>query len=938
MKEELVIDKYFKITNEYREKFPNCKISVLMQVGSFYEIYGFEKEGEIDRSYSSLDEISAVCDFSIANKTNINETSRYVMSGFPDIIGLDKYVQLLLKANFIVPVYNQIKDSTGKVIERVCENIYSPGTYVNSALVQQTKITNNIMCLWFQTYKTNYSDKIKIAGAVMNMYSSDTYLFEYDKKWIFDTTTFDELDNYLQIYKPHELIVIYNLQKEEMSDIVKFCGIQNIHIHYIDIDNQEVKNVEKQTYQKHIIEKLHGEYSYHSCFEFRKVVALQTYCFLLGFLEKYNKSHLERIKFPVFENNENKVILANHTLMQLNILCDKQEYGKESSVLTFLNQTKTSMGKRMFQYQLCNPSYDEEWLKNEYKFTQLVISQPELIENIREHFRNLIDFEKFIRKTVNGKTVPTDFYRYFKGVLSIKKLHIKLERDNESLYSYIFGTPDFHAEYLVFENLLELAEEWLVNTFNFDKCGSLNRVLDIDESIFMEGVFENLDSVNNQYIEKRAHLETQMETIFGDFCVKEEEKKDELYFVLTEKRSKEWQIQNKDIMKDFSFKKSTGSYVRICGKYDELCREVYRLKKEVIEITKQEFKNSLSTFLQLLNKSTEKICKYVSCLDVLACKARVAILYNYCEPVIEENDKSFVKIENLRHCLIEQIQTNELYVGNNIELGNEQQGILLYGTNAVGKTSLIRALGISVILAQAGMFVPCSSFVYKPYHSLYSRILNHDNLFRGLSTFAVEMSELRVILNDSTENSLILGDELCSGTESQSALGIFTAGLSMLYERGSSFIFATHFHEIVDLEEIQELDRLIYYHLTVRFNYEKDILEYDRKLKKGSGERVYGLEVCKSLHMPSEFIDKACAIRNKYFPETNGFLSYKPSRYNKKVLRGLCEICKKKMSTETHHINQQKDADENGFIRGFHKNHSANLKVLCEECHQKEHT
>ena len=81
------------------------------------------------------------------------ENSRYIMSGFPDLIGLDKYVQLLLKSNYIVPVYNQIKDKSGKVLERVCENIYSPGTYVNASLNQEKKITNNMMCLWFQKYK-----------------------------------------------------------------------------------------------------------------------------------------------------------------------------------------------------------------------------------------------------------------------------------------------------------------------------------------------------------------------------------------------------------------------------------------------------------------------------------------------------------------------------------------------------------------------------------------------------------------------------------------------------------------------------------------------------------------------------------------------------------------------------------------------------------------
>jgi len=130
---------------------------------------------------------------------------------------------------------------------------------------------------------------------------------------------------------------------------------------------------------------------------------------------------------------------------------------------------------------------------------------------------------------------------------------------------------------------------------------------------------------------------------------------------------------------------------------------------------------------------------------------------------------------------------------------------------------------------------------------------------------------------------------------------------------------------------------LVFYHLTVKYNYEKEQLEYDRKLKEGSGERVYGLEVCKSLYLPRDFIDRAYQIRNKQYPENEGYLSCKPSKYNKNVLRGKCVKCKKKLSTETHHILQQKDADKNGFVNGVHKNHAANLMVLCEDCHQKEH-
>ena len=147
---------------------------------------------------------------------------------------------------------------------------------------------------------------------------------------------------------------------------------------------------------------------------------------------------------------------------------------------------------------------------------------------------------------------------------------------------------------------------------------------------------------------------------------------------------------------------------------------------------------------------------FISSVDVLCCKAFLAKTFNYCKPEIDNKvNKSYVNIHGLRHCLLEHLQQDELYVSNDISLGMDTNGILLYGTNAVGKTSLIRALGISVIMAQAGLYVPCSSFVFFPYNKIFSRILNNDNMFKGLSTFAVEMLELRTILFSANEKIVL---------------------------------------------------------------------------------------------------------------------------------------------------------------------------------------
>ena len=152
----------------------------------------------------------------------------------------------------------------------------------------------------------------------------------------------------------------------------------------------------------------------------------------------------------------------------------------------------------------------------------------------------------------------------------------------------------------------------------------------------------------------------------------------------------------------------------------------------------------------------------------------------------------------LRHPLIEIFQTDIPYIPNDVDLN--ESGILLYGINSAGKSSYMKSVGVNLIMAQAGMFVASESFEYSPYDKIFTRIPGGDNLFKGQSTFVAEICELRSILKYSTNRSLIIGDELASGTESISAISIVAAGIKTLSERKSSFIFATAFSFIQPLK------------------------------------------------------------------------------------------------------------------------------------------
>ena len=197
------------------------------------------------------------------------------------------------------------------------------------------------------------------------------------------------------------------------------------------------------------------------------------------------------------------------------------------------------------------------------------------------------------------------------------------------------------------------------------------------------------------------------------------------------------------------------------------------------------------------------------------------------------------------------------------------------------------------------------------------------------------MSELRSILKRSNNKSIVLGDELCSGTESVSAQSIFASSVIRLSSKNVNFIFATHLHELYKMDLIKDLGNVQSFYLKVIFDKETKKLLYDRKLEKGNGPAIYGLEVCKAMDMDSEFLKLANKIRMNLMNVDDEILKEKQSIYNNDLYMDKCSICNEE-AEETHHIKEQQDADENKMIGSIHKNTLSNLVPLCKKCHKKQ--
>jgi DNA mismatch repair protein MutS len=192
-------------------------------------------------------------------------------------------------------------------------------------------------------------------------------------------------------------------------------------------------------------------------------------------------------------------------------------------------------------------------------------------------------------------------------------------------------------------------------------------------------------------------------------------------------------------------------------------------------------------------------------------------------------------------------------------------------------------------------------------------------------------------LKRANENSLVLGDELCAGTESISALSIFSSSVIKMEERKTSFIFATHLHELCNIPRVMALDRVKMFHLKVIFNQETDMLIYDRKLEPGNGPAMYGLEVCRAMKMEPDFLLISEEIRKDLMGVKQRVLDLKQSKYNAKVFVHVCEICGKD-AEDVHHIKFQCTADMNKMIDGaIQKDTKSNLVPLCKDCHNSVH-
>ncbi len=879
---KLLTQIYFDIQKYYDSLYPNAV--VLMEVGSFFEVY--EAEG-IGRAR----EIANVLNIQLTKKNKtIPEVNikNPLMAGFPSA-ALDRYLERLIDEERYTIILIRQK-GTPPNVKRYLAEIISPGVNLDSKSYE-----NYVTSIIVEKYSAYH-----VGFANIDVNTGKSYVFEgYSTK---DDPTFalDELFRLLQTYKSGEIIL--TLKNVDCDEIVN----------YLELDGKNIiinKTRMKIEYQNELFRRVYNINSLLTPIEIMNLekfpLITEALGILLEFVIAHNKELLNKVKLPVLIESDKFVYLGNNPIKQLEI--DK--------VLKLIDKTKTPMGKRLIKERLFNPIYDKEELKKRYEAVEFMLKRHKEFDEIKE----IYDIERLNRKIKIKKLHPFELNFLLSSLKASSSIYTKLKKKSTKIDNFI---------------------EYLESIFDLQKA--VFKIDEIKESFFKKGIDKELDELIKEreyYVNEIYKIKKKIESL-GDIKVDIGVLEKEGYYLsLTKSRFKLikdkfletfLEVDGREVFfKDFNIKYLTNSVKIRGGVIEELGEKILALDVKIASLTKEIYLKKLEEMsrFDFLDEVGGEIAK----VDVAISSAKVAKERNYFKPVLSDNKAKFFE---LRHPLIEANEANGVYVPNDIDF-NEYDGMLLYGINSSGKSSLMKSVGIALFLAQGGFFVP-AKMEFNPYRAVFTRIEAKDNLAKGLSTFAVEMLELKNIFNRADKNSLVLGDEIAHGTETLSALSIVASAVIKLAKREVNFVFATHLHQLMDLEEIKELPNVVAKHLEVWFDGEK--LIYDRKLKDGSGSSVYGLEFAKSIYMDREFLEMADKIRKKLAKEYNALellIKKKKSRYNKSLYLTTCAICGRVVE-DVHHIKEKTKAKD-GFIGHMNVNHKFNLIPLCKEHHKKVH-
>ena len=657
-----------------------------------------------------------------------------------------------------------------------------------------------------------------------NNYIGSLYDFGYGYALTYSDITTGEI--YSSLYNTNSDI-IYKILSLEVKELIVNK----------EIDKNLVSKIKSQkipvTIEDNLLENKYSEI-YANINDERIIKSIELLLYYLSEVQKRNLSHFQKV---IIKKEESSLMMDIHTKRNLELTECLRTKERTYSLLWLLDNTKTAMGSRKLKYFIENPLVDISKINERYNIVSKLLEEFILAEELKNDLYEVYDLERLCGRISFGSANAKDLLQLKSSLKVLPSIKEKLEKIN------------FYEKIEPLNDLYELLEK----SINEDAPNGLK-----DGFLIKEGYSEELDELKS--------LSKGGKDFISNFEKEEKERTG---------------IKGLKV----GFNKVFGYYIEVSNSYLPMITEdmgytrkqtlancerfinpILKEKEDIILSSEDKIINlEYNLFVEIRDKCKEYIsilqknAKVISEIDVLESFAYVSEKYNYVRPNL--NSTNEIKIISSRHPVVEKVLKDNEYVPNDIIMDKNTDILLITGPNMAGKSTYMRQLGIIAIMAQIGCFVPASEANLPVFDKIFTRIGASDDLVSGESTFMVEMMEASRAIKNATKNSLILFDELGRGTATYDGMSLAEAILEYIANKiKCKTLFSTHYHELTDMEN--NLSNLKNKHVSaVEENGEITFLH---KVKDGSVDKSYGINVAKLAGLPKEVIDRANIILKEY--------------------------------------------------------------------------
>jgi DNA mismatch repair protein MutS len=796
-KKEIAETPLMKQYNAIKAKYPDALL--LFRIGDFYETFG-------------EDAIVASRVLGIVLTRRANGSAAYIeLAGFPHH-SIDTYLPKLVKAGHRVAICDQLEDPklTKKIVKRGVTELVTPGVSYNDKVLEQKE--NNFLA-------SLYINEKESGVSFLDISTGEFYVAQGG---------IDYIDKLLQSFSPSEVIIQKNKRDKFRQQFGEKFYVNTFEdwVFTTDFANELlIRHFQTTSLKGFGIDQMPNA-----------VIAAGA---ALHYLAETHHDKVDHISAVSRIEEDKYVWLDKFTIRNLELLYSPNEGAR--TLIDVLDQTLTPMGSRLLKRWIALPLKNKEPLLERYEIVDYLIQEQELPVLLTEQFKQINDLERLISKVAVARINPRELVQIKRALYAIETVKLSCEKtSNKAMNKY--------AEQL---NPCLLIRNRLENEINED-----SPALIVKGNVINAGVSEELDHLRNlafsgkdylKSIQKRetertgiSSLKIGYNNVFGYFLEVTNTHKDKV--------PEEWHRKQTLTNSERYITEELKEYEqKILGAEEKIAVLELSLYNDLI--------HSIADYIKAIQLNATLIAQ----LDCLLSFASIAQSNNYIRPEI--NDTYELDIKEGRHPVIEQqLPLGEEYVSNDVYLDTErQQIIIITGPNMSGKSALLRQTALIVLMAQAGSFVPASSAKIGLVDKIFTRVGASDNISSGESTFMVEMNETASILNNISNRSLILLDEIGRGTSTYDGISIAWAVSEFLHEHPlfkPKVLFATHYHELNEMTS--SLNRIRNYHIAVKDTGKKVI--FIRKLREGGSEHSFGIHVAKMAGMPSSVIKRADAL------------------------------------------------------------------------------